>query len=264
MPTEGRILLPDITEWKKYVKIPDLDSYDWELASRRALGVSNPEKVNFAMNVNGMFERLHACMGMTDALCALIEDEDACYDFFGAIADHKIRMIERTKKYYQADIFNMHDDYGMNDRPFMNLELWRRLLKPHLKRVVEACHDFGMYYQHHSCGFIEPFIDDFVEIGVDGIDTWQVCNTNIRAIKDKYQHCLTFIDGLDNMGILDRDDVTKEEVIKEFHRAIDLLAPSGSYIPYPITLKMDYFPGFKEVMDGYGKEYYKLHPEAIR
>lgn len=65
------------------------------------------------------------------------------------------------------------------------------------------------------------------------------------------------------MGILDKEGVTKEEVIKEFHRAIDLLAPGGSYIPYPITLKMDYFPGFKEVMDGYGKEYYKLHPEAI-
>lgn len=264
MPTPGKILLEDITEWQDVVKIPNLELYDWETAGKEYLQKCDPSKVNYALNVNGMFERLHACMGMTEALCALVTDPEACYDFFGAIADHKIRMMEKTKKHFDIEIYNMHDDYGMQDGPFMSIELWRTLLKPHLKRIVEACHDFGMYYQHHSCGFIEPIVDDMVEIGVDAIDTWQICNTNMRAIKDKYQDRLAFVGGLDNLGVLDKENVTPEEVEIEFKRAIDLMAPGGSYIPYPVTLNRFFVPGFLKTMQTYGTDFYQNHPEAIR
>lgn len=49
--------------------------------------------------------------------------------------------------------------------------------------MVEACHDAGMLYQHHSCGFIEPIVPDLVEIGCDAIDTFQACNKNTAELK---------------------------------------------------------------------------------
>ena len=263
MPTMGKEILRDVTEWREKVKFPDLDSYDWKTEGADALDFCEEDKANSCMIINGMFERIHACMGMEEAMCALLEEPEACYEFAGAIADHKIGMMERCRKYYKADVINMHDDYGSNQGPLMSLETWRTIFKPHLKRIVDACHEMGMIYQHHSCGFIEPFIDDMVEIGVDAIDTWQVCNTNMRAIKDKYQDRLTFIGGLDSLGVLDRKGVTEQEIYNEFKRAVDLMAPGGSYIPYPITLTFDFIPTYMKFMHEYGKDYYKNHPEAL-
>ncbi len=266
MTTPGKVLCDDITDWKNQITIPDLDSYDWEFYSTRALEHCDEEnKVNYCMNINGMFERLHACIGMQEALCSLITDEDAVIDFVNAVADHKIRFMEKCKKYYHGEIFNMHDDYGANDRTFMSLETWRKIFKKPLSRIVEACHDLGMLYEHHSCGYIEPFVDDFVEMGMDAVNTWQwPTNKNVRAIKDKYQDRLCFIGGMDSQGVLDREDATDEEWEAEIRRAIDLLAPGGSYIPFPITLGINFMSVYLPLMETYGKTYYKEHPEAVR
>ena len=263
MPTAGKILMDDVTKWREQVRFPDLDSYDWVGTAAEALKIRDPDKLTSCMIVNGMFERLHACMGMEEAMIALLEEPEACREFANAVADHKIAMMERCRTYFKADLINMHDDYGSNQGPLMSLETWRYIFKPGLKRIVEACHEMGMFYQHHSCGFIEPFVEDLVEIGVDAIDTWQVCNRNMRVIKDRFQDRLTFVGGMDNLGILDRPDATDEEIYAELKRAVDLMAPGGSYIPASITLTFRYMPTYLRFMQEYGKDYYRNHPESL-
>jgi hypothetical protein len=266
MPTVGRVLMNDITKWREQVKFPDLDSYDWEAGGAEALKNYDENKISSDMCINGMFERLHACMGMEPALTALLLEPEACYEFFGAVADHKIGMMRRSKKYFKTDIFNMHDDYGTNSGLFMSLDTWRTLLKPHLKRIIDATHEEGLFYQHHSCGFIEPLIPDFVELGIDAVDIWQVCNTNIRAIKDEYQDRLTFVGGIDNQGVMENPKCNFEDKYNECKRAIDLLAPGGSYIPgmVPLSYTSDCFAALGKLMEDYGTDFYKTHPEAVR
>ena len=36
-PAPGKIVLPDVTEWKKYVRFPDVSRYDWETQAREQL-----------------------------------------------------------------------------------------------------------------------------------------------------------------------------------------------------------------------------------
>jgi len=264
MPTLGMDIMDDVTKWREQVKFPDLDAYDWETEGADILEMCDEDKVTTALNINGMFERLHACMGMTEALTSLLLEPEACYEFFGAVADHKIGMVQRMKQYFKIDVVLMHDDYGTEQNLFMSLDTWRELLKPHLKRIIDACHECGVLYHHHSCGYIEPLVPDFVEIGMDALDTWQVCNKNMRAIKDEYQDRLAFIGGLDSFGILDNPDCGPDEYYAEFKRATDLMAPGGSYIPFPVTLTMDFAPTYFKFMNEYGTDFYKNHPDAVR
>ena len=263
MPTAGKFLMDDVCRWKEQVQFPDLDQYDWGSAAEQVLQTWDPDKLTSCMIVNGMFERLHACMGMEEAMVALIEEPKACREFADAVANHKIAMMKRCKEHFKADLINMHDDYGSNQGPLMSLETWRHIYKPGLKRIVDACHEMGMLYQHHSCGYIEPFVEDMVEIGVDAIDTWQVCNRNMRAIKDRFQDRLTFIGGVDNLGVLDWSNATEEEIYAEFKRAVDLMAPGGSYIPSSITLTFRFFPTYMKFMHEYGRDFYRNHPETL-
>ena len=98
-----------------------------------------------------------------------------------------------------------------------------------------------------------------VEIGVDAIDTLQgASNPNLKELKAKYGDKITFCGGFDNLNILDRADVTREEVHAEYERAINDLAPGGSYVIYPIGLGFSFIPHFLEKHFQYGMGFYQM------
>jgi len=271
-------VLDDITRWREVVKFPDLEAVDWEkqayIDTHTRMTGSGPtplpnngrfddgDKLRVCMVINGSFERLHALMGMTNALTALVTEPEACYDFFGAMADYKIAYFRKIGKYYPVDVINAHDDFGTNDRMFMSPETWRKLLKPHLKRIVDAVHEMGIIYQHHSCGFVEPIIGDLVEIGVDALDNVQACNIHAKELKAQYGDRLTFCGGFNTNGVLDRPGVTDEEIRAEYHRVIESLAPGGSYIIYPISLTVNYTKTFVDEHKNFGLGFYARQKEA--
>lgn len=277
MPVPNQYLFEDIADWKEYVKFPDLEAIDWKKQAEEDLrtdltatlgagvrvytkggkSIVDPNKLGIAMVLNGMFERMHAMMGVENALVALMEDPESCFEYFSAMADHKIRFFKKIAQYYPVQIINAHDDYGAEGRMLMSPEVWRQLIKPNLKRMVDACHEMGILYQHHSCGYIEPIIPDLIEIGVDALDPLQACNTNIRAIKDTYQDVLTFVGGIDNMGVLEQPNATKAEQLAEYDRATDLLAPGGSFIAFPHVGDFSLIPDQISEHFRYGVPYYK-------
>ncbi|WKY48182.1 uroporphyrinogen decarboxylase family protein [Eubacteriaceae bacterium ES3] len=261
MTTPGKILFDEISDWREYVNFPDLEKIDWEkqadidvhtdfMALVAGAGLVpmadgksayDEDKLVLCMVINGPFERLHALMGFENALIALATEPEECYEYFKAVADWKIEYFKKIAKYYKVDVINGHDDYGSKDRMFMSPDTWRKLIKPHLKRMVEACHESGVLYQHHSCGHIEPILEDLVEIGVDAIDTLQGgSNKNLVALKKEFGDRITFCGGFDNQGVLELPDVTEDEIKAEYRRVVDGLAPAGSFVVFPITIGFDY------------------------
>jgi len=67
----------------------------------------------------------------------------------------------------EVDAILVHDDWCHANGPFFSEQVARDLLLLHKKRLVESCHKRGLYYEQHSCGNNERFIDLYVEAGVD-------------------------------------------------------------------------------------------------
>lgn len=81
-PTPGIHLVPDITVWKDYMKFPDLSRLDWE--GHAAADTKDWDRVHKLTRINDVFgpwERMFSVMDFQEALCALIEEPEACYDF---------------------------------------------------------------------------------------------------------------------------------------------------------------------------------------
>ena len=275
--TTQKHLIDSITDWKK-IKFPDLEAIDWEkqadtdahtdmMALVAGAGLvpyadghsifDDDSKFNMCMVINGPFERMHAVEGFANALCDLVEEPEAAYDFISAVADYKCAYFHKIATYYKADGINAHDDYGAADRLFMPLETWRKLIKPNLAKMVEQVHKDGLIYQAHSCGYIEPLIADYIDVGVDAIDTLQGgSNPNLAELKKKYADKITFCGGFDNQYVLERPGVTAEEIKAEYRRTVDLLAPGGSYVVYPITIGFDFMGPFMEEHFSYGMPFY--------
>lgn len=244
MVKPGTQRLSDVTRWKEELVFPDLDAIDWEAAAAKETAKWDREnKISFMMLINGIFERTHALMGFEDALCAMYEEPEAYHELIEAITDYKVKLIGIIGKYYKPDVLCFHDDYGANDRMLMSVAQWEEFFKEPLRRVIEAAHEAGIIYEHHSCGYIAPIFDQLVELGIDAIDPLQISNP-VREMKDKYQDRVTFVGGFDNQNVFDRVGVTEEEIRAEVARAYEVMAPGGSFVAFPLTVSFDFVPTF--------------------
>ena len=242
MPLETEPFLEDIEEWREKCKMPDLDAYDWEGCA--AIDTANWDRKNKISNcilVNGCFESLHMFRGFVEALCD-IQDEDCiddASDFMGWIADYKIKIIERVHKYYKPDMIQFHDDYANALNLFMDIPKWRKIIRPHLKRVVDCVKGLGMIYQHHSCGKVRDLIPDLIDVGIEALNPIQAQNDPVE-VKRLYADRLTPCGGFDNVRVLDNPDATDAQIRDSINETLYAMAPGGKWIA--LCSFLDKFP----------------------
>ncbi len=93
-----------------------------------------------------------------------------------------------------TDILALGDDIGTQSSTIMDVPTWQAYLKPRLKKVIDTAKakkpDILIYF--HSCGFVTPFIEDLIEIGVDVLNPIQPESMDFDEIHDKYGDRLSF------------------------------------------------------------------------
>jgi uroporphyrinogen decarboxylase len=257
MVTKGTKRLDDIVDWREKLSMPDCEKWDWEdCAARDTASWDRKNKISSVIMIYGLFEQLHALTGFEDALCYLLTEPEAVGDFLDALTAYRIRQIELIAKYYKPDKIQFHDDYGEARSVFMSVEVWRNLFKPRLKKIIDATHGLGMIYEHHSCGYIVPLIEDLIECGIDAWNPCQIQN-NPYELKKKHSKELCFVGGFDNQGILDRPGVTYEERVKEIRYRVELMAPGGSWVAHPTMLDPDIGIALTDVLYEYNEPFWK-------
>jgi uroporphyrinogen-III decarboxylase len=89
--------------------------------------------------------------------------------------------------------------------------------------------DKGVIIMHHADSFLEPIVEDMVELG---IDIWQgaLPQNNIPKVQKQLKGRMVIMGGID-AAIVDRDDSTDDEIRTEVRRALEEYTPGGSFIP---------------------------------
>ena len=227
-------VLNDVTKWREQVHIPDPEELDW--AAGAAADTAHWDRENKISNVIltcGIWERFYMLCGFQDALLNLAAEPEATYECLCAIADQRVQYIEKIAKYYKPDKIQVHDDYGIEKSLLFSRDTWLELIKPNLKKLVDACHRNGILYEHHSCGYIVPLLDDFIELGVDAWNTVQYAN-NPPALAEKYHGKFTLVGGLNDRLFVD-PTATEEDLKASIRESISLAGKYGSWVlrPFP-------------------------------
>lgn len=228
----GKPVLDDITTWEDIVTFPDLDAFDWEGSAAMQFAMPGADRSQKLVEYgawNAQFLRLTHLMGFENALCAMIEEPEACDALFAAITDYKIGIVERAAKYFKPDIFTSFDDVATERGLFMSPNTYRTLIKPHHKRLNDAVKAYGMIPFMHTCGKCESIIPDFIEEGAIAWTSAQPMN-DIVAIQEKYGDKIAIIGGYDTNGRAGLEAATNEEIEMEVKRCIETYGPRGSYI----------------------------------
>ncbi|NLT13105.1 MAG: hypothetical protein GXY05_02040 [Clostridiales bacterium] len=226
-------VLTDISKWREQVKFPDLDLWDWDNAVivDKVDVFDRENKLMEVLIKEGPFERIHALMGMQEALTALLTDQEEFIALASAITDFKCQLINKVAQYYKPDIINFHDDYGTQKSMMLSPVLWRRIFKPLIQKVVAVCHSHGIFFDLHSCGLIEPIIPELAEIGVDCLNCMPI--NDIPKMKELTSDKLTFFVGFDvqKYELCDRTGQLTGDIRNEIRETIAAWGKNGNYLP---------------------------------
>lgn len=254
-------LIEDITQWKDLLKFPDLSKLDWEAAAAKDTASWDRENklVRFIIGA-GPWENLYYSMNFADALCALMEEPEACKEFFEAVMDYKIQEAEYVIRYYKPDIITLHEDYGSATGLFMSPDVWRELLKPGLKRFSTFCRENGVIYQHHNCGYMASIVEEM--INDCGVEAWQLVHivNNPGELYRKFGNCLAMEDGLVDTIRIDSVNTTEAEIRRLVREAADAVCPGGAAAVISASTVRK-FPERMQMVDdeliAYAQKYYR-------
>lgn len=263
--TEENQVIQDIEEWEKYVKVPDLIgkcSEGWETAIANKAAIDQDKYLTMVVMGTGIFEQLHMLMTFEDTLMNLIDEEveDKMKELIDVITEYRLTYMKLICENLHPDVIISHDDWGSKTSMFFSLETWRKFFKEPYRKMYDYLHSQGVIVMHHSDSFLEPFVEDMAEIGVD-ICQGVLPSNNIKDICERVGNRMLIMGGIDS--VIDREDATEEEIRKETRRACEEYGDLPGFWP-----GMTYggpgclYPGVEELIideiNKYNKEKYGI------
>lgn len=226
--------LPDITMWKKYLQVPDLKGNcgpdaDWVPALKaREAAVAGGKLVTGFMST-GIFEQAHFLMGFEDTLVNFLAEPEYMKELLVELAEYRITYARLLIENLKPEVILSHDDWGTKHSLFMSPAVWREFLKPLYAELYGMMKDAGVIVMHHADSWLEPIVEDLVEIGVD---IWQgvLPQNDIIAIRKRTGNRLTLMGGID-AAIVDRPDAPEADIRAEVRRACETYGAGGHFIP---------------------------------
>jgi len=141
------------------------------------------------------------------------------------------RLAEAFGDYIQV-IFISGTDFGTQRGPFASLQTYRELFKPFHKAVNDWVHEHTSWKTFiHTCGGVEPLIEEFIEAGFDILNPVQCSAAGMqpRHLKQEYgDHIVFWGGGVDTQKTLPFG--TPEEVRRQVLERLEIFAPGGGFV----------------------------------
>jgi uroporphyrinogen decarboxylase len=136
----------------------------------------------------------------------------------------------------RIDLYLLISDLGSQSGPLISLRMFREIVAPYLKEMIDLIHGLNAKVLYHSCGLIRPFIPELIALGVDVLDPIQPVGPEMspERLKADFGDRLTFHGGMDMQRLLPL--ATPDEVRAEVCRYCETLGAGGGYILGPAHL----------------------------
>jgi len=158
-----------------------------------------------------------ACLRLSEVLCEMYME--SLERWMGAVGPY-------------IDVVLFGDDLGGQNGPLLSMNMYREYYKPYHKKLWTRAKQLAdIKVMLHSCGGIEPFLDDLIEIGLDAINPVQISCKGMdpRALKEKYGGRICFWGGgCDTHEVLPRNDPAG--VADHVRDQVRIMAAGGGFV----------------------------------
>lgn len=244
MPDDQPLYMDALVHPLAEATVADLDCYPFpegkdpsQFAGVREQAIKLRKETPYALctGIGGViYEHCWYLRGLERWLMDLIENEAFCE-----------RLLDKVLTYWMdfytgymaevgdlVDVVMVGDDLAGQRGPLFNPEIYRRLVKPRQKALVQHIKSMtSAKIWYHTCGCCVTYIPDLIDNGVDILNPVQIGIAGMEpaALKQKYGRQITFWGGgIDAQHVL---PTAPPEVIREHVRAnLKVFKPGGGYV----------------------------------
>ncbi len=173
--------------------------------------------------------------GMERALADLIESPAIAEAALERIHCIHERLFERILAEVGdlMDLIYVAEDLGTQESLLMSPAMFRRFLRPTLRKIIDLAHSSGIKVFHHDDGAIRPMIPDLLDIGIDLLNPiqWRCRGMDRGALARDFGARVVFHGGVDNQHTLPFG--TADDVRHEVEDNLAFFAGCKGYIVAP-------------------------------
>jgi len=220
-----------------FYRIPDITRLDEMVAGVRETArywYENSDKALVGFAGASIYETAQGLRGFEQLFIDFVQNRTFLDRLFDTIADANVeyakRYCEAIADYAQVIVIG-GEDIGAQESLQIRPELYREMVMPRIKRLWQTFkRNTDAYLFIHSCGHIEPVIDDFIDAGIDIINPVQIgAGMDAKQLKKKYGDRVTFWGGgVDTQHVLPNGSTG--EVRTQVRERINTFAPGGGYV----------------------------------
>jgi len=179
-----------------------------------------------------IFETAWQLRGMDNLFVDFYDDPDFARVLLDKITEINVQVSTRFAE-AGVDILWLADDIGIQNTMLMSPAMWRKWLKPRLKRLIDSAKRVNPHIHifYHSDGFIEPVIPELVEIGVDILNPIQPECMNPVRLKRLYGDELSFFGTIGVQTVMPFG--TSKDVRRAVREMIEKVGQGGGFVIAP-------------------------------
>lgn len=230
-PLEHMIDSKEIDEYEKW---PSADLWDYSKLEEECEQFKNYCVVNAGdrLDRTAQLKPMMYLRGMEQTLVDLYQNPK----IVDAIVSHiKEYFLEYNKKVFKSakgkiDIFMMGDDFGTQNGPMMDISMWKRFFKNGFKEYIELAHKYGIKVMHHTCGSVKYLIPEFIECGLDILQSLQpnAHEMDLKTLKKEYGKYICFHGSVDIQHTLPKG--SKKDITEEVRERMEGGKSGGGFI----------------------------------
>lgn len=221
--------------------MPDPCNYDYSTIDRqiaswqeKSIWIGNPG-LGDILNTTGMLcgmEQVYLSLALEDPNWLQLVDRRLAIQL-----EVTRRVLERADG--AVDLMWLGEDLGSQTGALISMDHYRRVLKPRHKRFVDLARAYDIPVMMHSCGSSSWVFDEFIDLGIQVIDTLQpeAAGMDPKYLKQRYGSSLAFHGGFSTAGKV--VDGTTREVLEELEQLLSCMMPGGGYLFSPTHMLQD-------------------------
>jgi uroporphyrinogen-III decarboxylase len=237
--------LADMTEEQAATwPMPSPDHFDY--AATAAWSAKHPDLAQSIggagygdfMNSTGMIA------GVEFVMMGMAMEDPALLTYFDRRTAVLLEVAERTIQACKGRIafLWMGEDLGTQHTPLISLDMYRRILRPRHQKYIDLAKAYNLPVMVHTCGSSSWVYNDFIEMGVNVVDTLQPEATNMSPeyLKKTFGHALAFHGCISTAGPVATG--TADETIAYCKKTLEIMMPGGGYAFAPTHQLQDNSP----------------------
>lgn len=169
-PMEGNLWVRDEADYEAlrphlYPKPPQFDDPVWSARIRE----QEAGDAIIWFSVSGFFWHPRTLFGIEPHLYAFYDQPKLMQRINEDLLEHSLKCVEAVCKACQPDFMTVAEDMSYNHGPMISKDLFDEFMTPYYRELTAVLHKKGVPVIVDSDGMVEPLVDWFKGVGVQGI-----------------------------------------------------------------------------------------------